>query len=238
MLAIVYLFFSLFFIQLISHHLEDTGEALEESIFAGFFGSVEESALTLYRASTGGDDWSLAYGVIQGVGRVGSFAYLFFIAFVQFALINIITGIFVESAMMTLSPDSETLAQEHSRREQENAKKLIQLCKNVDADVSGKLTRDQFEDGLRRKQIPMLLELLGLQKHHVLEFFSHMADAADDDGQVGIETFVNGCMLLKGAATNFDLQKLHADVKAMSATHQRSLNDIRDILHLGRLEEQ
>eukprot|EP00959_Pyramimonas_sp_CCMP1952_P199965 4182610-Pyramimonas_sp.AAC.1 len=34
MLAIVYLFFSLFFIQLISHHLEDTGEALEESIFA------------------------------------------------------------------------------------------------------------------------------------------------------------------------------------------------------------
>jgi hypothetical protein len=238
MLCIVYLLFSLFFVQLVSNHLTDAGEHVEDSAFLGFYGSVEESMLTLYKASTGGDDWTRAYDVISATGSLGCAVYLMFIAFVQFALINIITGIFVESAMMTLSPDTDTLAQEQSRRESDNAQKLIQLCKNVDADFSGKLTREQFEDGLRRKHIPLLLNLLGLQKHHVLEFFSVMAEAANDDGQVAIETFVNGCMLLKGTATNFDLQKLHAEVRDTKAKHQRSLDDIMELLRGDRLEDE
>jgi hypothetical protein len=155
---------------------------------------------------------------------------LFFIAFVQFALINIITGIFVDSAMAVLKPDSESLAREGALQELADAHKLAHLCHEVDADASGKLTKEQFEDGLRRSHIPMLLRGLGLQRHNVLEFFHFMAEARNDNGQVDIDTFVNGCMLLKGAATNFDLQKLHAEIKAMQAHHDRSLDNILNML--------
>ncbi|CAK0899462.1 unnamed protein product, partial [Prorocentrum cordatum] len=108
--------------------------------------------------------------------------------------------------MDTLSPNSEARAMEHARREKAHAEELKNLCRQVDTDFSGKLTREQFEDGLRRKHIPRLLMLLQLQTHHVMEFFDTMSDVADDDGQVEIETFVRGCMQLKGPATNFDLQ--------------------------------
>jgi hypothetical protein len=230
MLFIVYAMFSLFLMQIIVAHLEETGEALEDTDFELPFASVERSIVTLYKASTGGDDWGHVYHTIETTGVLGSATFLFFIAFVQFALINIITGIFVESALGVLSPDSEMLALEHNRREQDNAKKLEQLCRNVDEDLSGKLTQEQFEDSLRKKQLPMLLTMLGLGTDHVLELFKHMAQVADDNGQVEIGKFVNSCMLLKGAATNFELQKLHAEIRAAQVTHNQVLQDIVEFL--------
>jgi voltage-gated sodium channel len=229
-LFLVYALFSILFMQMILMHLDESGETLEEAGFDELFGSVEKSILTLYMASTGGDDWSVAYHVIKPTGVLAQSSYLFFIAFVQFALINIITGIFVESAMMTLSPDDMVLAQEHTLKEKENAKMLVELCQRVDHDQSGKLTQDQFEDGLRKKQIPMLLTMLGLQRHHVLELFHTMAEAADDDGQVEIRRFVEGCMLLKGAATNFDIQKLQAEFRMTQLKHEESMAEIVTLL--------
>jgi hypothetical protein len=236
LLFTVYALFSLVLLQVITVHLIETDQILEESNFYEFFGSVEKSILTLYKASTGGDDWSLAYQVIQPTGDIGSVTYLFFIAFVHFALINIITGIFVESAMATLTPDSQTLAREHTRQELENAQKLDSLCRDVDADDSGKLSRAEFEDCIKKRHMTMLLEMMGLQKHHVLEFFNHLALVYDDGGQVEIAKFVNGCMLLKGAATNFDLQKLHAEFLAAQARFDQNQSRILKLLH-ARLDE-
>merc|ERR1712060_164206 len=105
-----------------------------------------------------------------------------------------------------------------------------QLCDAVDTDESGKLTRENFDDGLRRKHIPLLLKMMGLQRHHVLEFFNYMAESAGEGGEVKISTFVHGCMLLKGAATNFDLHKLHADFKAMQVKHDQDTNEILNVL--------
>lgn len=236
MLVTVYAIFSLVLLQIITIHLIETDQALEESNFYDFFGSVAKSILTLYKASTGGDDWSLAYQVIQPTGGIGSATYLLFIAFVHFALINIITGIFVESAMATLTPDSQMLAREHTRLELEYAQKLDSLCRDVDADDSGKLSRAEFEECIKKRHMTMLLEMMGLQKHHVLEFFHHLAHVYDDGGQVDIAKFVNGCMLLKGAATNFDLQKLHAEFLSAQARVAQNQKDILKLLH-DRLEE-
>lgn len=225
MLFTVYALVSLLLMQIVVTHLAETGESIDGSSFDELYGSVGRSVLTLYKASTGGDDWSVAYQVIERTGQLGAFFYLCFIAFVQFALINIITGIFVESAMSTLSPDFEARAREQDEKEKDNARKLKNLCIHVDADCSGKLTREQFEDGLRRNHIPLLLTLLGLSRHHVLEFFNCMAEVSDD-GQVEIDSFVNGCMLLKGAATNFDLQKLHAEFKASQTRNNEFMAEI------------
>eukprot|EP00959_Pyramimonas_sp_CCMP1952_P243246 5084587-Pyramimonas_sp.AAC.1 len=92
--------------------------------------------------TTGGDDWVSAYEVIEETGPVGRFLFLAFIAFVNLNLLNIILGIFVDSAMKVLSPDSETLAHEYVRRDHEYAAKLTNLCRAVDTDCSGRLTQE------------------------------------------------------------------------------------------------
>jgi hypothetical protein len=234
MLFLIYVLFSLFFIEIVASHLMQTGEAVEETAFENVFGSLAESILTLFKASTGGDDWSEAYEVIQLTGTLGVCIYLFFIAFTQFALINIITGIFVDSAIESLSPDAEMIARERSLKEKESAQKLEQFCSDVDINGNGKLTRVEFQLAMQRKHIPVLLATLGLQRHHVLEFFDVMAETANDGGQVEISTFVNGCMLLRGVATNFDLQKLQADLLKLHADSAKHDYYMREVLRLLR----
>lgn len=195
--------------QSVGAHLQGTGESIEESAFDEYFGSVGSSVLTLYKASTGGEDWGTVYQVIQTTGRFGSGMLLFFLGFVQFGILNIITGIFVDTAMKTLTKNSEVLAQEHSRQEAQHESKLTELCQRVDDDFSGRLSRSKFEVALQRKRVPELLTMLGFKRHHLLEYFNHMANDCEDES-VDIGDFVRGCMLLKGPASNFDLYKLHA----------------------------
>ncbi|CAK0800850.1 unnamed protein product [Prorocentrum cordatum] len=132
--------------------------------------------------------------------------------------------------MAVLKPDPEVFARELSQQEWVDAQKLDRLCRAVDTDESGKLTREQFENGLQKNHIPLLLKSLGLQRHHLVEFFKFMAEDSSGDGQVDIHTFVNGCMVLRGVATNFDLQKLHAELKSNHAQHDKHLDSIMRIL--------
>ncbi|CAK0875477.1 unnamed protein product [Prorocentrum cordatum] len=230
MLFSVYGVFALLFMQVITSHIDARGETLDDTAFGEYFGSVGHSITTLFMVTTGGDDWVSAYEVIEETGPVGRFLFLAFIAFVNLNLLNIILGIFVDSAMKVLSPDSETLAHEYVRRDHEYAAKLTNLCRAVDTDCSGRLTQEQFKLGLNKKRIPHLLVMLGLKKHHILEFFESLAKASDHDGQVDIDTFVEGCMLFKGASTNFDLHKLRVESKL---AHDKIIQLLQDITVTG-----
>jgi hypothetical protein len=235
MLIIIFFMGSLFLMQLVTAHFEETATDLGGDLET-FFGSVGISMLTLFKATTGGDDWSLAYSVIAPTGWSSCFVYIIFIAFVQLALINIITGIFVETAVQTLTPDQETVAVEHARREKQNAEDLEHLCLLVDHDSSGKLTPEQFRDGINRGRLPTVLALLGLSQHHVLELFEFLSKDAykHDEGQVPIRVFVKMCMRLKGPATNFDLQSFRKEFMEKEKAISSGLALIGD--RLGRLE--
>ncbi|CAK0853671.1 unnamed protein product [Prorocentrum cordatum] len=95
MLFSVYGVFSLLFMQVITTHIDTTGEALDDTAFGELFGSVDRSVKTLFMVTTGGDDWISTYEVIEETGPIGSFVFLAFIAFVNLNLLNIILGIFV-----------------------------------------------------------------------------------------------------------------------------------------------
>jgi len=114
MLALIFYLFALVFVQLTASSLEDSinnGEpdlARREKLDT--FGSVELAMLTLYKACTGGDDWSGPYRIAAASGELPAILFIFFIAFMQIAVLNILTGIFVEKAMKLAQPDRERLA--------------------------------------------------------------------------------------------------------------------------------
>ena len=139
-------------------------------------------------------------------------------------------GIFVDTVMRSLKGDPEEFAREHYRQESENAARLDHLCRAVDKDGDGKMKQEEFELGMQKKHIPLMLYTLGLRRHQVIEFYKLMAEDCDHNGEVDIEAFVNGCMLLKGSATNFDLSKLHAKVTASHAELAGQMNDIVELL--------
>jgi hypothetical protein len=234
MLVAVLTIFSLFMVQILGGYLVENDLTLEGDM-KEFYGTVSTSILTLFRMSTGGNDWAEGFLVISRTGWTGSVIYLIFIAFTQLALINIITGIFVESAMQTLRPDREMITMEQLRLEKENAREVSDICSSADNDGNGKMSKQEFALLLSKGRLPKLLLLLGLSKHHVVEFFDTMS-ALCDDGEVEISTFVQGCMQLKGAATNFDVQMIHAEMRSHFSKQQKFLGELGE--QINSLEDQ
>merc|ERR1712099_29347 len=117
MFGIVFYIFSLIFVQQVATLLKESGDPSDPEIAAivSAFPRVDKAMLTLTMAA---------------------FFYLVFIAFTQIALINIITGIFVDSAMENLSPDKELLAHNLHAEEREHEKELTRLCIDVNDDHS------------------------------------------------------------------------------------------------------
>jgi len=227
MLGIVFYIFSLIFVQQAASRLNEIGD-LEDSEALDLlesFSSVQTSMLTLSKASFGGEDWGVTLDVLQGCGAMAAFFYMLFISFSQIALINIITGIFVDNAMQSLSPNKEQLATTLDDEEKRYATSLERLCIDVDSEQTGFLTKEQFNEGLAEGRIPLLLQLMGLKQDSVTMFFEVLCDAAPDK-QVDIRSFVRGCMKLKGAATSFDLQTLMSDLKTMETNIAREFRGV------------
>lgn len=221
MLLFVYILFSIVFLSIITQHIADTGTDIQETDFYDLFGSVRTSIITLYKATTGGDDWSKAYDVVKSAGYLGGVLFLIFIAFVQFALVNIITGIFVDSAMAILKPDPETVAAEDFRQERHRTVEIDRLCREFNADGSGLLSQEDFDAALQMGHLLLMLKGMGLKRHHVIQLFEVLAEG--NGGRVNIDTFVNGCLLLRGDATNFDVANMSIEIEELHRDISRIL---------------
>merc|ERR1712032_1335977 len=117
MLLIFYIF-SIVFVQGVGIYLAKEGIQQHESEeMIKFFGNVQTSILSLFTAATGGNDWQNYYMAIGPAGELYSFVFLFFVAFSNIALLNILTGIFVENAMANAEPTREQRAMENIQEE-------------------------------------------------------------------------------------------------------------------------
>jgi len=228
MLYIVFYIFSLIFVQQAAAKIQQIGDREDDlaSELLGSFSSVMQSIVTLTKAAFGGEDWGVTYDLLVQCGWVSSSIFMLFVAFTQVALINIITGIFVDSAMQSLMPNREQMAIKLNEEEKAFSEELERLCIAVDADRSGFLTRDQFADGINKGRIPLLLHLLGLDQDHVQNFFEVLCSTTADN-QVDIKSFVRGCMRLKGPATSFDLQIAISNIADLERNNAREFRNLK-----------
>lgn len=223
MLAIVHVVFAAIIMQFVTAHFQETGESTE------LFGSYQASLLTLYKATTSGEDWGVSYDVLHSMSATGSTLFLLFLAFVQFALVNIITGIFVDTAMKSVTQNSQLRAEDHHREEVCHYKELVALLSSADQDSSGSLTREELHAGFHKGEVVRMLALLGLKWNNVVELFDIMSTNYHD-GKVNVEEFVESCMSLKGSATGFDLHMLHSGFHCAQSSVDARLGKILALL--------
>merc|ERR1719210_553365 len=75
---------------------------------ADYFGSLFRTILTLYQAMTGGIDWDgLADPLMAEMGALMGFMFATYIAFALLALMNIVTGVFVQTALQSAQAEED-----------------------------------------------------------------------------------------------------------------------------------
>merc|ERR1719201_582068 len=68
--------------------------------------------MTLFYAVTGGADWEPLANPIKDADSFFYFLFFFYIAFAAFAVLNVLTGMFVDTAMQVAQQDEENVVGE------------------------------------------------------------------------------------------------------------------------------
>eukprot|EP00930_Biecheleria_cincta_P057640 TRINITY_DN4353_c0_g1_i1.p1 TRINITY_DN4353_c0_g1~~TRINITY_DN4353_c0_g1_i1.p1 ORF type:complete len:654 (+),score=94.13 TRINITY_DN4353_c0_g1_i1:268-1962(+) len=165
------------------------------------FGSLSRSILSLYQAITGGVDWSdLSNPLIEQVSVLVGMVLSFYIAFGVLALLNVVTGVFVEAALKSARDDKDDYMMSHVR----------DMLKKHDDDID--LTR--FKEMLGNPQMQEFFKAIDVDISEADSVF-HLLDA-DDSGTISLDEFMNGCRTLRGNAKALDLSILLHETRVFS----------------------
>jgi len=172
---------------------ESHPEAVEE--LDKFYGDLSKSMMSLFQSVSDGIHWrELMVPLSENCSVWWEVAFVFYISFVVFAMMNILTGIFVESAMMTADHEKKNgILQESMRR-------LFETC---DLDGSGSITYDEFDHQIQSNyEMKDYLHMLDIGEDRARDLFLLLDN--DSSGCIDCEEFVAGCVRLEGSAKAID----------------------------------
>jgi len=237
MMLLIFYIFAIVFVQAVGIYLGKADLYEKEQLeLMEYFGSVQRAVLTLFSVTTGGNDWEMYYWVLVPAGDIYAFVFLFFIAFSNIALLNILTGIFVENAMENAKPDRHTKALANIMEEGLQVEDLRKLVAHYDAESTGRVHVQTFFEQIPGSRLDAYLHNIGIDRAEVKKFLSAVG-AADEEGKIDVDAFVDGCMRVKGGATNLDMQRLLFEVKFMHRYQAEVLEAIADTFKVTEYAE-
>jgi Ca2+-binding EF-hand superfamily protein len=199
------------------------------------FGDLLKSMLTMLQLMTL-DTWAdtiarevdgtKKYKEIEGDQEPNYFVQLFCIAFIGvgvFVFWNLITAVVVGSALKIYSDDDAQMAKDIEQKKRSELTQLKDLFLEMDIDKSGSLTKKEFFDNLKLKEMQETIVMLEMNEDE-MKFVWQVLD--DGDGELSIKEFTDGIRRMKGEAKAKDIQDV---IKRLRETTHRQEELKRDI---------
>lgn len=226
---LIVLVFALFFCVAVEDYyngvdLEDVDQLATASQVNDYFGNVAESVISLWSAVSGGNDW-MTYGEVIRMLPTGQFlfsVFSFYVFFCVVGLFNVVTGVFVDSAIACRTADE--VVEGYINELKQTADGIKAFFKDADKDGSGTLTRREFEAQMQSPDAQAYFAGIDIDPDEANTIFSIMD--IDRTDEIVIEDFVNGTMKLKGMASKLDLIALMYD----NTRQSRKLDSLCDLL--------
>lgn len=206
------------------------------------YGTLWQALRTLFMSITGGLDWGEAADALFATTSETSMyhtvsLYYFYISLTVFAVLNVVTGVFVENAVKQAHDDKELIIQDELSRKDSYCRDALAVFSEADSNKSGTVTFQEFEKHLADKRVQAFFSCLELDAIEARRLF-HLLDA-DNNGEIDADEFVAGCLCLKGSAKTMDVAALLVEVRRQGKlmaqafdqveTHQARI--LQEILH-------
>lgn len=191
-------------------------EILEgERSLGEYYGNLWKSLLTLFQATTGGVNWRDALRpLVLDISPLLAIPFSLYIAFTVLAMMNVITGIFVDTSV----------SMGRQSRDQEVKSQMRLLFERTDADGSGMISWEEFATHVREPDMLRCFKLLDIDPSEAKGLFTLL----DTDGsdEIDLEEFVMGCLRLQGTAKAIDLATLMYFNKRMATWWQERMRSV------------
>eukprot|EP00929_Paragymnodinium_shiwhaense_P117086 TRINITY_DN8725_c0_g3_i1.p1 TRINITY_DN8725_c0_g3~~TRINITY_DN8725_c0_g3_i1.p1 ORF type:complete len:594 (+),score=100.68 TRINITY_DN8725_c0_g3_i1:165-1946(+) len=204
MVCLMYVF-AVIFGQLVCQAKVREWKMTDETLTEEYWGTLLNCMYTLYGSISGGVSWSDAAVPLEDFGWASWLAFLLYVAFVKWVVLNVITACFCESAAEAARKDVG-LAVEAYRTDRDN---FLSRCRaifsSVDKDGSGRLEMRDLKAFLASDQAPTLFATMDIDIGDVCGWFEMLAE---DGVLIDLQEFMFGCLRLRGGAKALDLAKI------------------------------
>lgn len=195
------------FTQLVADYgMKDPELVVEGTLFHTYYGTVWLTVMSLYQAITGGISWRELCDVLMETGNGGLVGIIFsmYVAFTCLTVFNVITGVFVDSAL--------NMKKKEDLRDMEES--LWEVVDSMDLDKPDRIKRSEFNQRVSDPKLQAYFKDLDLHVEEATCLF----DLLDFDKKDEIETveFVNGCKRLRGTAKSLDMMTLMTQVRRIT----------------------
>jgi len=187
------------------------------------FGGMTQFMFTLTQVVTL-DSWGeYTRSVMKYCPTAWIFFYLY-IALGVLVLMNIVTAVLVDKALMNSMKDAEEVVKQKQRKKKEAMDHFCTLFKAMDTDGSGSLTHEEFSAGFHNKEVAMHLLALEIEPANCEEIFILLDNG---DGILTLDEFFEGLRRMEGTATAKDLFRLLHKTQLISNSVNEGSADAR-----------
>lgn len=208
LLSMLLYFFALCFTSAVTDYLteEANRNVADREILKKEYGSLLATFLSLFKAITNGVSWGQVMEPLRRIGGVYVALYLGYILFAVFAFTNVVTSVFVDSAMRASQSQQDQRIGKELEKKQQLVRDLEAIFYEVDIDGSGFISSDELEFWFADERCQAYFFALGLDNSDAKKLFSFFDN--DGSGNVDVDEFVRGCLRLKGEATSLQQHEL------------------------------
>lgn len=180
-----------------------------------YWGHLIPAIFTLIMAITGGVDWdTVCRPLIEKIGVEVGVLFTFYILFSSLAMLNVVTGVFIDSVMVNKKEEIENRTMD----------RVQSLFQQLDVDDAGELHWEEFESQLDRKEMKDFFRIIDVDTANAKSLFELLD--LDDSGSVDAHEFMDGCLRIWAPAKGLDLRMISRDIIKI----QGRLSKISDIL--------
>jgi len=147
--------------------------------------------------------------LMENVGEGFGPALLFFRLLVDFAIVKIITGVFLHETFSVANSDDALITAQKARSEEGHIKKFKKLFARADTDHDHYLSFQEFETIMSEPKVATWMSALGMDVSDIRLVFELLDDG---DRRLSPEELVVGASRVKGPARSLDLTMLMYDV--------------------------
>jgi len=187
LLFIMIFMFSVIFILAVANHISEA-QADDPSVedLRIFFASMPMTVLSLWMSMSGGLSWWEIERLFLLISPSWALIFALFEAIMLLAMMNIVTGIFVNDAVEMAAMDRELRTQTEKTRIYTLMENLKGMFRDVDTDDSGTISLEELRSYLQDEEVRTLLMMMDIEVPDCVSFF----EILDVDGIVGQTTHV------------------------------------------------
>lgn len=184
------------------------------------FGSLAKTAYTLVQAMLGGISWGEVSDLLMEIDVISPALLLLYVAFTMLAVLNVITGAFVDNALQLASQQRDFQIEEQMETKEEYIRQIKALFKTIDDDGSGEVSRSELREMLEDATLAAYFRVLGFDTNDADMLFDLLD--TDESDSISMQEFLDGCTRLKGSARSMDVHAVLAECRRIRRTLGRS----------------